>query len=284
VKRIFVGAEDRVRSGWVVAAFSALALVIIFGLNFALDALGLGAPVMLDDPRIGWLTWPTLLGALAATALGHFAFKEPVGLARERAGKHFMAGLGAGTGLLAVACVVPAVAGVTSLTWSAVSPVHFIAVTALHVVCVAPTAIAEELLLRGVPLRALSRGLNPAVAVVLTGLVFGGLHLMNPSASLVAALNVALVGVWFGAVAVRTGSLWMPFGLHVGWNFAEGVVFGQPVSGLWPGTALFAASWPREAGFFSGGDFGPEAAGWTAVLLALAIAATVAWPTRARTA
>jgi hypothetical protein len=85
------------------------------------------------------------------------------------------------------------------------------------------------------------------------------------------------VGVWFGVLTARTGSLWCALGLHLSWNFCEGFVFGQPVSGLRPGASLLGGT-VGEAGFWSGGGFGPEAAGWTAVLLLLAIGLCLLWP------
>lgn len=277
MKRIFVAADGRVRSGWVLLVFALVAGGVIGGLDFAAMIL-VGYDLRdIDDPRAAFFTWPTLLGALAATLVCRFAFKEEVGLRLEHAARRVAWGAVAGLGLVALASVVPALVGATTLRWSGNSASRLLFVSLIHAFALAPTGIAEELLLRGVPLKALSRGTHPVVAVTLTGLVFGALHLMNPNASAVAALNVALVGAWFGAVAVRTGSLWMPFGLHVAWNYAEGVVFGQPVSGIAPGVAFFRASWPHDAGFWSGGDFGPEAAGWTAVLLAVAIVVTLVW-------
>jgi hypothetical protein len=126
-------------------------------------------------------------------------------------------------------------------------------------------AFGEELALRGVAFWAIARSAGNAVAVLATGGVFGALHLLNPSATWLAAGIVALVGVWFGVLTARTGSLWCAIGLHLSWNFCEGFVFGQPVSGLRPGLSLLSGT-VGAAGFWNGGDFGPEAAGWTAVL------------------
>lgn len=282
MKRVFVAADGRVRSGWVVLVFTLFAGLVAGGLNLGVTVLignELGA---LDDPRAAFFTWPTLLGALLATLVCRVAFKEAVGLDLDDAGRRFAFGVVGSVGLVGLACVGPALAGATTLRFSG-EPVSRLLFTSLvHAFAVAPTGIAEELLLRGLPLKALARGTHPVAAVLVTGGVFGALHLTNPNASAVAALNVALVGVWFGAVAVRTGSLWMPFGLHVGWNYVEGVVFGQPVSGIPPGVALFRGAWPGAAGFWSGGDFGPEAAGWTAVLLGVAVVVTLAWPRPSR--
>ena len=97
----------------------------------------------------------------------------------------------------------------------------------------------------------------------------------NPAATWLAALQVALVGAWFGALTVRTGSLWVAMGLHVAWNFFEGFVFGQPVSGNAPGTSLLIGGNAAAPTFWSGGAFGPEAAGWTAVVLVLGLGLTL---------
>ena len=94
--------------------------------------------------------------------------------------------------------------------------------------------------------------------------------------------NVALVGWWFGALVVRTGSLWTAIAMHVSWNFCEGFVFGAPVSGLHPGVSLLRAS-VEPRGFWSGGQFGPEASGLTAVLLATGLLVTVAWRSPTKT-
>ena len=139
-----------------------------------------------------------------------------------------------------------------------------------------PTSVGEELLLRGVVMRQLAIVTRPWIAVALTGCAFGLMHLVNPGASWIAALNVALVGLWFGVLAIRT-SLWTSIGAHLAWNWFEGFVLGQPVSGIAPGTSLFAGS-VQPRGFFSGGDFGPEASGLTTVLLAIATLVCALWP------
>jgi hypothetical protein len=51
--------------------------------------------------------------------------------------------------------------------------------------------------------------------------------------------------------------LWISIGLHIGWNFFEGPVFGFPVSGL-ETTALLIHSDTGPA-LITGGSFGPEA-------------------------
>lgn len=118
-------------------------------------------------------------------------------------------------------------------------------------------AWSEELLSRGYHLQTLASGLNVFWGVVISSAVFGALHLGNPNATWVSAAGIFLAGLFFAYGYLRTGQLWLPIGMHLGWNFFEGVVFGFPVSGLdiYPLTRI-QVSGPD---LWTGGAFGPEA-------------------------
>ncbi|MFN8386275.1 MAG: type II CAAX endopeptidase family protein [Anaerolineales bacterium] len=90
----------------------------------------------------------------------------------------------------------------------------------------------EELLSRGYHLQTLASGFNLFWGVVISSTVFGFLHIFNPGSSWVAVLGITVAGFYFAFAYLRTKQLWLPIGLHIGWNFFEGVVFGFPVSGL----------------------------------------------------
>jgi hypothetical protein len=262
-------AIGRVRAPIVVVVFALVAIGCELGLTIVLGLLDLLTFDDLDSPRVIFSTAPTLVSGLIATLVCWLLFREQTGLRERRPHVRFSEGFVIGGLALTVCCVAPAVAGATSLT-----------LTSRSAGVVAGLGLLE-LLLRGLGFQALRRGTGDIPAVVISSVVFGGLHLFNPGASWLAALAVALVGLWFGAITIRTGSVWMSMGLHVAWNFFEGFVFGQPVSGNAPGTALLLGEAPATAGFWSGGTFGPEAAGWTGVVLCVAVGCTLALP-RAR--
>lgn len=132
----------------------------------------------------------------------------------------------------------------------------------------------EELFARGYLLQNLEDGLNIWWAVGLSSLVFGLGHLGNPNATLVGALGTGLAGAFLAYAYLRTRQLWLPIGIHIGWNFFEGPVLGFPVSGMNFGYTLMqqAVSGPE---WITGGLFGPEAG--AIVLLALAAGVGLVW-------
>jgi membrane protease YdiL (CAAX protease family) len=90
-----------------------------------------------------------------------------------------------------------------------------LAVITLTALIVAPAV--EELLFRGVLLRALARRVPPAAAIAGSGLAFGLVHLVDPNAVAVVPGLVAL-GMVSSLVALRTGDLSRSVLLHVGFN------------------------------------------------------------------
>lgn len=136
-------------------------------------------------------------------------------------------------------------------------------------------AVTEEIIFRGVVFRIAEEGMGTWAALVSSGGLFGLIHGLNPGATVVSTLAIALeAGVLLAAAYALTRSLWLPIGLHFGWNFTEGGIFGAAVSG---GKAhgLFEAPISGPA-LLSGGAFGPEASVVAVVLCLLVAVAMIA--------
>ncbi|MET0754803.1 MAG: type II CAAX endopeptidase family protein [Pseudoxanthomonas sp.] len=122
---------------------------------------------------------------------------------------------------------------------------------------VAP-AISEEIVSRGILFRLTEEGLGTWIALAVSALFFGFAHAFNPGATLWSSVAISLeAGVLFGLLYHVTRSLWWCIGLHAGWNFVPGAVFGIPVSGI-EVDGLFDSRL-QGPDWLDGGGFGAEA-------------------------
>ncbi len=131
---------------------------------------------------------------------------------------------------------------------------------------------SEELLCRGLLMTSLSRGLKLWMAVLVSALAFASLHSGNPSLGVIGYINLFLFGVLLALYMIRRGSIWGAAALHTAWNFAEGVLFGSPVSGMNMGVSLLRLGLREGDGFIHGGAFGAEGGIAVTFVLALGIA------------
>lgn len=116
----------------------------------------------------------------------------------------------------------------------------------------------EELLSRGYWLQNLEQGLGLPLALFISSVLFALGHLLNPNISPLGIVGLVAAGLFMAYGYLVTRQLWLPIGLHIGWNFFEGVVFGFPVSGT---TGFFSLLHLTRTGpaILTGGAFGPEA-------------------------
>jgi hypothetical protein len=122
------------------------------------------------------------------------------------------------------------------------------------------SGVIEELLMRLIVFRLLWRATAVWPALILTAMLFGALHLWNPDATLFSALCL-VAGEGIGAgLYLLTGRVWLSMGMHAGWNFTQGWIFGTVVSGLnlFAGGPLQTRPVPGVSEMLSGGGFGPE--------------------------
>jgi hypothetical protein len=132
-------------------------------------------------------------------------------------------------------------------------------------------ATYEELSFRGYAFQSLTKSVGPIASIATFSVWFGAVHLMNPHAGGILSwsfLNTIGVGALFAVAYLRTRSLWMPIGMHFGWNLALGTLFGLPVSGLDYFAVLVhgKAVGPK---WLTGGFYGVEASATGAAVILL---------------
>jgi hypothetical protein len=141
--------------------------------------------------------------------------------------------------------------------WQSVSNQQTLLATVIMALIFIIVGWQEELLFRGYLLQNTSEGLNLFWGILLSSLVFSLGHLSNPNMGLMPVTGLFLAGLFLAFAYSRTRQLWLPIGLHIGWNFFESTVLGFPVSGL----NLFRLIEQSISGpdWLTGGAFGPEA-------------------------
>lgn len=131
----------------------------------------------------------------------------------------------------------------------------------------------EELLFRGIAFRLLEKGLGTWIAIVITGGMFGMLHIWNANATLVSSLAIMIeTGALLAFIYMLTRRLWTVSAFHFAWNFTMGGIYGIPVSGVQ--TVGFLRPELNGPDMLTGGPFGAEAslpAAILAVILTLLI-------------
>ncbi len=115
---------------------------------------------------------------------------------------------------------------------------------------------SEEFLYRGYIITNLRKFSSISVTMFISSIIFSLVHSQNESFHFMSFLNIVLVGLLFAYMFIKTGSLWMPIGFHISWNYFQGIVYGFNVSGLgMPG--IFTTDYPSN-NLLNGGGFGPE--------------------------
>lgn len=213
------------------------------------------------------------LGALLLAAVILVAYRTYVRVVEKRpvtelsvrgAGLEWVSGLALGALLFTVTIGILAAFGVYRVTgqngWQSV--LSFLPV------CIF-AGIFEEVLIRGILFRILEQWLGSWLALTISAIIFGALHLFNPGATLFAGAAIAIeAGILLAAAYMLTRRLWFCIGLHMAWNFTQGGIFSVAVSGGKSNGLL--KSTMSGPDWLTGGTFGAEAS-----VVALAICLTM---------
>ncbi|MFV0557623.1 MAG: lysostaphin resistance A-like protein [Enterococcus sp.] len=117
--------------------------------------------------------------------------------------------------------------------------------------------LTEEVVIRGYLMGTLEQKFGTVASILLSALVFAGIHSANPGMTLFSTVNLFLAGVAFAILYRATGSIWVAGAVHTMWNFFMGPIFGAEVSGL-DLASVFKSDSVSTMTFFNGGSFGFE--------------------------
>ena len=174
-------------------------------------------------------------------------------LAINGVGKNLMAGVLLGAGLQSLTILVMYLGG----DYSVVTVNSFLFILPPIAINIT-VAIIEEILMRGIIFRIVEEKLGSYIALAVSAIIFGALHLANPNSSLTAGLKIAIeAGILLAAAYMYSRSLWFVIAIHFGWNFTQSGIFGANTSGHTMDRSLFTAK-IHGADWLTGGQFGPE--------------------------
>jgi len=119
-------------------------------------------------------------------------------------------------------------------------------------------SILEETLFRGIIFRIIEEKLGSYIALFISALFFGAIHLLNPNSSLIVVVGLAIqAGLLLAVAYMYSRNLWFPIAIHFAWNFVQGNIFGANVSGGGITNSLITSK-IEGVELFTGGAFGPE--------------------------
>ena len=275
---VFVNSSYQIRAGWRFVAYWALliglfvAASVAFGMVFiwlypSVFTVPQGHPAFLAVNAM--VLFVPSAGALLFMA--RFGDQTPItafGAAfHDHWFRDFAIGIAIAAGMLSGTLVGSLLLGAVQITWS--FSADAIPGIVLTLAALAVSALSEELVFRGYPLQVLMKGLGPWGSMILISCVFGLIHGRNPGATALSVLGTILAGVALAVAYLKTRSLWLPYGIHLGWNVGLSMVLGYPMSGIQ--TVSILTTHVSGSAAILGGEYGPEAG-----ILGMVIFVTVA--------
>jgi membrane protease YdiL (CAAX protease family) len=274
---LFVAA-GRLRTGWRVALYLVCYLVGLFAVQVPIAVIYVGHLVLAKDEQglaaalqpSSYPLWFLLLlkvGELALLlsltyAFGRWLDKRRFVAFGFRPGRSWrlelLLGLALGAAQMGVIFGVTWAGGWLSVGWlDGAALVRGLAQGVLAAALFALGALGEEVMFRGYLQVNLQEGSGPLLALLLSSLLFGIFHIMNPSFGWLPLVNIVLAGLAMGCARLATGNLWLPIAYHFAWNFFQGAVLALPVSGMRYG-GLLAVTDVGTRPWLTGAAFGPE--------------------------
>jgi membrane protease YdiL (CAAX protease family) len=291
LENVFVNKFGRLRSGWRLAIyiFGFIALLILLETGTRL-AYAVGRAFVPPLPYASYYANVVYRLTLLAAGLGagYFCLRLLEGLPWRSLGLTLHRGwvrdliIGTLIGFVTLAVAVGIATAAGGLRFSFIGnnlllPAGWSLLTAGALLFVA--ALAEEVAFRGYPLQTMTRAGLMWFGVLVTSVLFSSGHLWNPN--VVPGLtfaNTLIAGVWLAVAYLKTRSLWFPLGVHWGWNWALGSVFGLPISGARPFDNPILRGDDVGPAWLTGGSYGIE--GGVACTVALVVFTLFIWRTR----
>lgn len=272
---MFKNKYGKVRSGWKIAAITAVILGIIMiisiiigiimvvillsrgDLNLATMELSAAGKKLVNDLNPIIMFFSELIMIFTPIIAWKFVMKRPLremGLGPLNIHyKELLTGLLFGIVSISLVFLCILLSGNAHVkSWTP----NFTIDTVIYLAIFISVGFAEEIYGRGFIMSVLKQTRNIPVILIVSSVIFSLLHSLNSGIGIIPYINIFLVGTLFAYIYIKSGSIWMSIGYHITWNYFQGNVFGFKVSGM-NTNGIFSTVYTKN-NMFNGGAFGPE--------------------------
>ena len=136
---------------------------------------------------------------------------------------------------------------------------------------------AEELVCRFYIYQHLKRGFKSEyAAVIISALMFTLGHIFNSGVTVLALVNITLIGLLYALVIYYFDAFWFCALNHTLWNYTQNIIFGLPNSGIVSSYSIFRLDASTAAdSFFYNVNFGVESTCMATIVILIAIACVI---------
>lgn len=252
---IILNRHGELRGGWRMALFFIVSVAVALGIS--------GFFLLLPGSIATFQTVVLLCAGLAATwVMTRWVNKKPlsaVGLAlHEKTFKDIGAGCLLGFLMMTGIFLVEAGLGYAIPVFPERSLGESMGIAGGSFLWFALGAMGEEVFFRGYLFQTLIQMVTFLPALLLMAGAFAFAHIFNPHLSALPIVNVGCAGILFSVAYMKTRSLWLPFGIHLAWNFSQTTIYGFPTSGLELSSRALIRLTQSGPAWIVGGEFGPE--------------------------
>lgn len=295
MKKIFINGQAQLRSGWKIALvfltmavefviLTIIAAILFFSVTISSSGSGGGMSPGGFDLSFAQSEWMTIIGGVLQSVCVILAVifcwkifdRKPLrdmGLTSIRTGlADLVTGLVFGAVSITAVFIYLVNFGGMKLSGSLAEP-HVSWSLFTGAVLFIFVGLSEEILSRGYFMTVMKQTGTRWVPVLVSSILFSVIHAANPNITMLGFTNIFLVGILFAAMFLKTGSLWMPIGYHITWNYFQGNIYGMNVSGMGI-TGLYSVVTTSD-NIMNGGKFGPE--GGLAVTLIIILGLLAVW-------
>ncbi len=255
LRTIALDRHGELRSVWRILLFLTLLIAISFLLLIALRAFP-------PPGRILQLIMLILAALLASFIMTRWLHRKPFGafgvMLHPSVPREMLIGTLLGVGMMTAIFAVELGAGMVTVAPRNLTPGDAVSVFFGAAAEFLLAAALEEVLFRGYLFQVLLQWLSLLPAMVIIAVLFPLAHGLNPGIGTIAYVNIGLVSLTLCLAYYKTRGLWLPIGLHFGWNFAQTTLFGFPTSGMSPADLSLLTLRQSGPDWLTGGGFGPE--------------------------